>query len=231
MLETLREFGLEQLEASGEQEMIRRRHANFFLALAEQAEASLESAEQVEWMNRMEQEHDNLRAALEWSKTAEGAAEICLRLAGTLGLFWEARGYFSEGRERLAAILLTESCTGTNGCTRQAACQGGRACLPAKRLSGDHIICRREPGNLPRDWGQARDCLRAHQAWKCSYGGGRLCGCVRVFGRGADDLARAGGQTWHRPRAHQFGVGCPATWRLSPGERRGWRKHWPYPAN
>ncbi len=70
MLETLREFGLEQLEASGEQDAIRRRHASFFLALAEQAEARLESAGQVEWINRMEQEHDNLRAALEWSKTA-----------------------------------------------------------------------------------------------------------------------------------------------------------------
>jgi predicted ATPase/class 3 adenylate cyclase len=107
MLELLREFGLEQLEASGEQETIRLRHARFYLALAEQAAAHLESAEQVEWINRLEQEHDNLRAALDWSKMAEGAGEICLRLASTLGLFWEARGYFSEGRERLSAILST----------------------------------------------------------------------------------------------------------------------------
>ena len=105
MLETLREFGRAQLEASSEQETIRSRHADFFLALAEQAEAKLESAEQVEWMNRMEQEHDNLRAALEWSKMAEGAGELCLRLAGSLGYFWEVRGHFSEGRERLSAIL------------------------------------------------------------------------------------------------------------------------------
>jgi predicted ATPase len=112
MLETLREFGLEQLEASGEQDTICRRHANFFLALAEQAEARLESAGQVAWINRLEEEHDNLRAALEWSKTAEGTAETCLRLAGTLGLFWEAHGYFSEGRERLAAILLTDPAQG-----------------------------------------------------------------------------------------------------------------------
>jgi len=112
MLETLREFGLERLEASGEQETIRHRHANFFLSLAEQAEAKLESAEQVEWINQMEQEHDNLRAALEWSKTAEDAGELCLRLAGTLGLFWEARGYFSEGRERLSALLSMEIAQG-----------------------------------------------------------------------------------------------------------------------
>ncbi len=106
-LELLREFGVERLEASGESETIRHRHAVFFLALAEQAETKLGSAEQVQWMNRLAQEHDNLRAALEWSKTADGAGELCLRLAGTLGLFWEARGYFSEGRERLAAILST----------------------------------------------------------------------------------------------------------------------------
>ncbi|HET9910276.1 MAG TPA: tetratricopeptide repeat protein, partial [Anaerolineales bacterium] len=102
MLELLREFGLEQLKASGEGETIRRRHAGFFLALAE---ASLESAEQVKWMDRMEHEHDNLRAALDWTKTAEDAGELCLRLAGALGYFWEMRGHFSEGRERLADIL------------------------------------------------------------------------------------------------------------------------------
>ena len=109
MLETLREYGSEQLEASGEQATLRHRHAAFFLSIAEQTEAKLESAGQVEWINRMEQEHDNLRAALEWSKSAAGTAETCVRLAGALGLFWEARGYYSEGRELLSAILLTET--------------------------------------------------------------------------------------------------------------------------
>jgi predicted ATPase len=112
MLELLREFGLEQLEASGEAETIRYRHANFFLALAEQAEASLESAEQVEWMDRIGQEHNNLRAALEWSRAAEGMGALCLRLASALGYFWEMRGHFSEGRERLSAILSTEIAQG-----------------------------------------------------------------------------------------------------------------------
>jgi tetratricopeptide (TPR) repeat protein len=109
MLETLREFGLEQLEASEELDAMRLRHASYFLALAEQAVASLESTEQVQWMERMEQEHDNLRAALEWSKTAQGSRDICLRLAGTLGLFWEMRGHISEGRERLSAVLATKA--------------------------------------------------------------------------------------------------------------------------
>jgi non-specific serine/threonine protein kinase len=95
MLELLREFGLEQLEASGEAETIRHRHASFFLALAE---ASLKSAEQVKWMDRMEHEHDNLRAALDWSTTAEDAGELCLRLAGTLGHFWEIHGHLARAR-------------------------------------------------------------------------------------------------------------------------------------
>jgi predicted ATPase/class 3 adenylate cyclase len=112
MLETLREFGLEQLEASGEQGKIQRRHAKYFLSIAEQTEARLERAGQIEWINRMEQEHGNLRAALEWSKTADGTAETCLRLASALGLFWESRGYFNEGRKLLGALLLTEPALG-----------------------------------------------------------------------------------------------------------------------
>jgi predicted ATPase len=112
MLETLREFGLDQSKASDAQETVRGRHANFFLALAEAAEASSESADQVQWMDRMEQEHDNLRAALEWSMVAQGAEETCLRLVGALAYFWEVRGHFSEGRERLSAVLSTKAAQG-----------------------------------------------------------------------------------------------------------------------
>jgi predicted ATPase/class 3 adenylate cyclase len=112
MLELLREFGLDQLKASGEQEQIRGWHAQFFLSLAEQAESKLESGEQLEWVNRMEQEHDNLRSALAWSMNGDNAQKLCLRLATTLGLFWEVRGHFSEGRERLSAILASDFAQG-----------------------------------------------------------------------------------------------------------------------
>lgn len=112
MFETLREFGLEQLAASGEEQEIRQRHANYFLSLAERAEVRLASADQIEWLNCMEQEHDNLRAALEWSKNARGAGDFYMRLAGLMGIFWEARGHFSEGRERLTAALATEGSQG-----------------------------------------------------------------------------------------------------------------------
>ena len=109
MLELLREFGLEQLQASGEEEAIRRRHASFFLALTEQAEARLESGEQAHWIHSIEQDHDNLRAALDWTRTTDDMSEICFRLASALGFFWEVHGYFSEGRERLAAVLAMET--------------------------------------------------------------------------------------------------------------------------
>lgn len=112
MLELLREYGLEQLRARGEEETIRRRHAGFFLDLVEQAEAGLEKGEQVRWMERMEQEHGNLRAAFEWSRSADAAQELCLRLAGALGHFWEVRGHFSEGRERLSSVLSMKSAQG-----------------------------------------------------------------------------------------------------------------------
>src|SRR5262249_35582511 len=105
MLELLREFGLEILAASGEMDAVRWRHAEHFLSLAERAASGLASTEQVPWMDRLALEHDNLLAALEWSRTAEGADEISLRLAGSLGLFWEVRSYFTEGREQLAASL------------------------------------------------------------------------------------------------------------------------------
>jgi len=112
MLGVLREFGLEALRSSGEHDSLRERHARYFLALAEQTDSSLERAGQAQWIDHMEQEHDNLRAALEWSQVAPGQEEVCWRLASALGLFWEARGYFSEGRQRLSGLLASPAAQG-----------------------------------------------------------------------------------------------------------------------
>ncbi len=97
MLETIHEYAWERLEASGEADALRRRHAASFLALAETGEQALHGCEQVVWLRRLEQEHDNLRAALGWAQ-ASGAHEMGLRLVGALWLFWWIRGYLSEGR-------------------------------------------------------------------------------------------------------------------------------------
>jgi non-specific serine/threonine protein kinase len=104
MLETVREYAVERLTENGASAAIRQHHAEVFLALAEVAAASLERAEQVAWLDRLEQEHDNLRAALGWAVEQQQAA-LGLRLATALRLFWFMRGYLTEGRERLAQLL------------------------------------------------------------------------------------------------------------------------------
>ena len=104
LLEPIRQFAREELEGSGEAEAAKRAHAEYFLAMAEETEPELFGPRDVEGFNRLEAEHDNLRAALSW--TLEGVeAELALRLAGTLGMFWHAHGYMSEGRTWLEAAL------------------------------------------------------------------------------------------------------------------------------
>jgi tetratricopeptide (TPR) repeat protein len=100
MLETIREFAAEQLKQSGEAEEIRSRHAAAFLSLAEQAAPHLTAGEQRTWLDRLEREHDNLRAAMEWA-IERREAETALRLGAALWRFWQIRGYLSEARGRL----------------------------------------------------------------------------------------------------------------------------------
>jgi predicted ATPase/class 3 adenylate cyclase len=104
MLETIREFALEQLEASEEAETIRRRHATFFTLLAEATDAQAHGAGQPAAVERLREEHDNLRAALQWSLD-RGETAIAVRLSGALGWFWDTHNYLSEGRGWLASAL------------------------------------------------------------------------------------------------------------------------------
>jgi len=104
MLETVHEYAREKLEESGETEEIKRAHAEYFLALAEEAEPELVGPDQVEWMDRLETEHDNLRAALSWA-LGSGRIETALRLGGALEWFWKVRGHFVEGGRWLEETL------------------------------------------------------------------------------------------------------------------------------
>jgi predicted ATPase/DNA-binding XRE family transcriptional regulator len=105
MLEPVRQYASERLEESGETEETRRRHFAHYLAFAEEADLSYglltgtkpTGAEGEAWMNRVEREHDNLRASLGWAKE-RADLEAGLRLAGSLCWFWWMRGYFREGR-------------------------------------------------------------------------------------------------------------------------------------
>lgn len=104
MLETIREYAVEQLAARGEAEAVQRRHATFFLALAEEAEPGLSSPEQVTWVKRLDRDHHNFRAALDWA-LRQDEAELAVRLAGALWRFWYMQGHFSEGFSWLSQAL------------------------------------------------------------------------------------------------------------------------------
>ena len=106
MLETVREFGLERLEASGEEPATRDRHAGFFLDLLERADPDSSRAATRPGWTCIDREHDNLRAALAWSRET-GDHDTLLRLAGALAFFWYYRGYLNEGQRWLDQALKT----------------------------------------------------------------------------------------------------------------------------
>ncbi len=104
LLETVRQYAQEKLLDAGEAEIVRRRHRDWFLSLAEQAASELMGPRQAAWLDRLEEEHDNLWTALEWSLGSD-KVEAGLHLAAALWRFWEVRGYLSEGRTWLEAAL------------------------------------------------------------------------------------------------------------------------------
>jgi non-specific serine/threonine protein kinase len=118
LLETVRQYAWHRLVEAGETDEIRRLHLTWFLGLAEQADVKLRGPEQQVWLDRLEAEHDNLRAALEWSKRDSSHVEMGPRLAIALTWFWQFHGHWSEGRRWLEAIVSL----------------GGEAHAPAKAL-------------------------------------------------------------------------------------------------
>jgi predicted ATPase len=113
LLETIREYGLEHLAQSGEEAALRRQHARYYLAFAEVAQPHLSGAEQLTWFVRLEQEHDNLRAALHWL-WASGDTHLGLRLAVALWWFWRVHGYITEGQGWLEEMLVAARSSGSD---------------------------------------------------------------------------------------------------------------------
>ena len=103
MLDTIREYAAEMLAARGEADAIAERHAHAMLDLAERAMPHLAGVEQREWLDRLERDHDNLRAALEWA-TARPDPDLGARMGFALWRFWQQRGYLNEARMRLEAM-------------------------------------------------------------------------------------------------------------------------------
>lgn len=105
LLETVRQYGRARLVDAGDADAIQRRHRDWYLNLAERANARLHGREQTAWLGRLETEHDNFRAAMEWSKAETGGTGAWLRLSGALHEFWFIRGHYTEGREWLEGAL------------------------------------------------------------------------------------------------------------------------------
>ena len=109
MLPTLQEYALERLADSGQLEYARSAHAAYFLRLAEEADKRSRTSEEDRWFDRIANEHDNVRAALDHYHAGEQAAECDLRMTGALAWFWFVRSHFREGRTRTDAVLSRDS--------------------------------------------------------------------------------------------------------------------------
>lgn len=137
MLETIREYALDKLDASGEKAQTKRAHAAYCLVLAEE-EATEQSG--TEWLQRFSSEHDNFRAGLEWL-TETGDAEWGLRLGTALFRFWESREYLAEGRDRLGRLLkLAGAAAPTKARTRALFSAGVLAGEQGDYASADKLI-------------------------------------------------------------------------------------------
>ena len=135
MLETIHEYATERLAASHEEPGIRQRHADHVLDLTLEAEPNLLGEDRNRWVQRLEQEHDNIGAALDWA-VAGGDAETALRTAAALWRFWQGRGDLAEGRASLERLLAlpgaeTRASPGCGRWGRSAASPTGRATTKA----------------------------------------------------------------------------------------------------
>lgn len=192
LLETVRQYAEEKLEESGESEAVRTVHRDYFLKFAEGASPKLRGAEQTDWFQRLDMEHDNLRSGIEWS-LAESDGQASLRFCGALDWYWWTRGRYAEGRmwcdrtlevsagSELLNECIKERATTLNAAGSYSAAQGECAaswryheeclkmCREAHYLSGVAQALR-DLGSMAEAMGdldQARDYYReAHVAYQ-----------------------------------------------------------------
>lgn len=152
LLETVRQYAREKVLEAGEDAQVRRRHAEWYHALAGQAEAHLQGPDQNVLLDRLETEHDNLRAALDWFLD-QGDTEAGLALAASLGWFWFIRGHWSEGREHLTRILDRARPVGSPRPRARALFEAGRLArgqkdyAAARRLHEESLALFQESGD------------------------------------------------------------------------------------
>lgn len=130
MLETIREFALMRLQDHAETRSIHARHAHYFLSLAVEGERGLQGSNQVTWIQRLNADNNNLRAAFAWSLSAEGDAELGLQAGAALWWFWWTNGQVGEGRQWLQNLIRRAEHEGLAGTSAY-----GRALLGAGILA------------------------------------------------------------------------------------------------
>ncbi|MCW3100948.1 MAG: transcriptional activator domain protein [Chthonomonadaceae bacterium] len=140
MLETVRQYGRGRLVESGASHTYLRRHYDYFMGVAEEAEKQLRGKEQGLWLERMESEHDNLRSALDFCIEEPDGVQAALRLAGAASGFWCTRGHWNEGRERLVDLLARPEAQNPTW-ARAAALHGAATLAQAQRdLTSAHSL-------------------------------------------------------------------------------------------
>jgi predicted ATPase/serine/threonine protein kinase/DNA-binding CsgD family transcriptional regulator len=143
MLETIRDYGLERLALNGELESARQAHAEYYLALVEEAEPQLLGQEQVVWLERLDREHENLRATLHWlleRGQVEQNIGLALRLGAALEQFWVIRGYHNEGRTFLDRALAASEGSATLE-RAKALSAAGRLALNQGDYERGEVLC------------------------------------------------------------------------------------------
>jgi len=191
LLETIREYARLKLETAGAAGEIRLRHRDWYLALSERAEPGIRGHDQAAWLERLDQEHDNLRAALTWSRDEDETAEAGLRLAAALWRFWDMHGYLTEGREWLEALLARPDRAPVGLRTRAlnvagvlAHRQGDYDSVP--RLSGEALRLAQQEGD---DWNAA---LALHHLAHAVQAGGDLSRAAAMMDESVGLFGRAG---------------------------------------
>ena len=185
-LETVRQYAWERLRRSGEADAVRARHFGFFLELARRAEPQLIRADQLRWLDRLQSEHDNLRAALEWALASDNPGHESLQLAASLHWFWLKRAHLAEGQQWLERAL-------------------ARSLAPPAAQRAQALMALGSIGFFKGDFERAQACWRRASRWGARQASTRpwpspsVC-TLAAMERG--DFAGAGqlAGEWRRPR-------------------------------
>ena len=192
MLETIREYARERLLESSEAGTVRRWHAEYYLAMTEAAESELRGSRQQEWLARLEDEHENLRAALDWSLTG-GEAALGVKLAGAIWRFWWMRGYITEGRGWLDMAL---SKAPERTADRARAAYGASILAKVQGDSATSIRLESEALNIYRELGDGRGVAQVLLGMGLRQRAGGEVEAAEASFKESLELSREAGDTW-----------------------------------